>query len=178
MEQLRPKRLTEIFKFSHISNILPYYGYLHEWKVLMERLSTQTNKVWTDNLEAFIKWGENYKTEICLCMNSGRLENFILNFDFNYKFICNFAVELEWFEECIPILTDVLSSNKMMIMSGHSNPISKFWIWKKEKYYRYITYKYKLFVYSEEEASASIPAFNCLNFKNRPANELSEMRDK
>ena len=178
MELLGPKRLTEVFKFSHILNILPYYGFLHEWKILMEKLSTQTNKVWTDNLEVFVKWGENYKTEIWICINTARLESFMLNFDFNYKFISNFVAELDWFEECIPILVDALSSNKMIFMYGHSNPRSEFWVWKRKKYYKYINYKYKLFIYSEEEASAIIPAINWPNFKNRPFDLLNEEQDK
>ena len=117
MEQLRPKRLTEIFKFSHISNILPYYGYLHEWKVLMERLCTQSSNIWKNNLEAFVKWGENNKTHIFMLYDSEKAKSFISNFNNNYRFIKNITGDDKKFINKIHKIMNILEDDKLIQLS-------------------------------------------------------------
>ena len=61
MENLRSEKLPPNFKFSMIWNILPYYGYLHRWRLLLTGISTETHSIWEENKEAFIWFGKNWK---------------------------------------------------------------------------------------------------------------------
>ena len=63
MEQTNSESLPPIFKLSALCNILPYFGYLHEWKNLLESISMGTNQVWNENRAAFMYWGKDYKQE-------------------------------------------------------------------------------------------------------------------
>ena len=76
MEQTNSKSLPPIFKLSALCNILPYFGYLHEWKNLLESISTGTNQVWNENRAALMHWGKDYKQEIWLIFHN---EEFIKN---------------------------------------------------------------------------------------------------
>ena len=76
MEQTNSKSLPPIFKLSALCNILPYFGYLHEWKNLLESISTGTNQVWNENREALMHWGKDYKQETWLIYYD---EEFIIN---------------------------------------------------------------------------------------------------
>ena len=62
MEQLG-RVLPPIFKFAVLWNILPFYGFLHEWKILLEVISKQTSGIWKKNKEAFMYWGGEYRQE-------------------------------------------------------------------------------------------------------------------
>ena len=76
MEQTNSKSLPQIFKLSALCNILPYFGYLHEWKNLLESISTETNQVWNENRAALMHWGKDYKQETWLIYYK---EEFIIN---------------------------------------------------------------------------------------------------
>ena len=118
METLVPKKLPVVFKFSHLSRILIFYGFLHEWKVLMERLNRESSSIWKHNLEAFIKWGENNKAKMLVKTNSQRLKKFTLNFDDNCKFIRNFSAdEFGLFDDWIPKIMEVWSSDKIVLVT-------------------------------------------------------------
>ena len=76
MEQTNSESLPSIFKLSSLCNILPYFGYLHEWKNLLESISMGTNQVWNENRVALMHWGKDYKQEIWLIFHN---EEFIKN---------------------------------------------------------------------------------------------------
>ena len=76
MEQTNTESLPPIFKLSSLCNILPYFGYLHEWKNLLESISTKTNKVWNEKWTALMHWGKHYKQETWLIY---RYKKFIIN---------------------------------------------------------------------------------------------------
>ena len=56
-------RLPPIFKISVLWNILPYYGYLHKWKILMSKINSGTNEIWMDNEKTLIYLGKEFKIE-------------------------------------------------------------------------------------------------------------------
>ena len=58
IENFNSKLLPPIFKFSMLCRILPYYGFLHEWRVL-QQFNTKTKAIWDDNIDAFIWSGKN-----------------------------------------------------------------------------------------------------------------------
>ena len=74
MEKYFNKQLPKVFKFSNISSILSYYGFLDEWKKLMERLNSQTKVIWENNREAFIYFGEKFKRDVIV--NDSIRDNF------------------------------------------------------------------------------------------------------
>ena len=76
MEQTNSESLPPIFKLSALWNILPYFGYLHEWKNLLESISKGTNQVWNENTAALMHWGKDYKQETWLIY---RDNEFIIN---------------------------------------------------------------------------------------------------
>ena len=73
IETFTQMNLPAIFKFSNLSSILVYYRHLHEWKVLMERLGKLTKKLWENNIEAFIKVGENHNAPIVILYDQKKL---------------------------------------------------------------------------------------------------------
>ena len=60
MENFNSKLLPSIFKFSMLYRILPYYGFLHKWKIL-QKLNTKTKAIWDENIDAFIWSGKSFR---------------------------------------------------------------------------------------------------------------------
>ena len=110
-------KLPSIFKFSYLSRILVYYGYLHEWKVLMERLCTQSCNIWKDNLEAFIKAGENNNAPIVIQHDYAKAKSFISNINDNYRFINSIAGNDELFVKLIHEIMNSLGDDKLIKLS-------------------------------------------------------------
>ena len=67
-------KLPSIFKLSVLINILPYYGYFHEWKSLLVQINTTTNDIWKDNKNTFKHQGKEYKKEIQLAIVEDEIE--------------------------------------------------------------------------------------------------------
>ena len=63
MENFKGDWLSSIFKFSCIVNILPFYGSLPKWMLLMKRLSSETELIWKDNKDAFVIAGKKFKDD-------------------------------------------------------------------------------------------------------------------
>ena len=80
MESISTKKLPPIFKLSLLSKILPYFGYLHDWKWILESMNKKTNDIWDQNKEELKYWGRNLKLSLhlenCLIKLS---ENILLN---------------------------------------------------------------------------------------------------
>ena len=117
METLAQMKVPAILKFSHMSKILVYYGYLHKWKALMERLCTQSSSIWKENLEAFIKWGENNKAPIVLLYDSEKAKSFISNIYGNNKFIRSIAGNDKSFVKLIHKIMNILGDDKLIQLS-------------------------------------------------------------
>ena len=61
--------LPPIFKMYHLWSILPYYGYLHKWKILMNTINKETNEIWEENEKKLIYFGRNFKIERVIRLN-------------------------------------------------------------------------------------------------------------
>ena len=61
MESISTKKLPPIFKLSLLSKILPYFGYLHDWKWILESINKKTNEIWDQNKEELKYWGRDSK---------------------------------------------------------------------------------------------------------------------
>ena len=64
MEKLDSNSLPVAFKFSVLWNILPFYEKLPKWMWLLKLLNSETKKLWEDYEQAFLNWGQNYKSEM------------------------------------------------------------------------------------------------------------------
>ena len=61
MESISNKKLPPIFKLSLLSKILPYFGYLHDWKMILESINKKTNDIWDQNKEELKYLGRDLK---------------------------------------------------------------------------------------------------------------------
>ena len=64
MEKTKEYSLPAIFKLSVLSNLLPYFGFLHEWKIILESMNKKTKKIWEKNIEAFLYLGRDHKFKV------------------------------------------------------------------------------------------------------------------
>ena len=53
-----------MFNMSAFWNIHPYYGYIHSWRRLLEKLNTETKDIWDQNREQLMYIGRDFKREI------------------------------------------------------------------------------------------------------------------
>ena len=66
MESISTKKLPPIFKLSLLSKILPYFGYLHDWKWILESINKKTNDIWNQNKEQLKYLGRDFKLNLYL----------------------------------------------------------------------------------------------------------------
>ena len=64
MESISTKKLPPIFKLSLLSKILPYFGYLHDWKRILQSISKKANDIWDQNKEELKYWGRDLKLSL------------------------------------------------------------------------------------------------------------------
>ena len=63
MEESSRGGLPPVFKMSLLSKILPYFGYLHQWRRLLTEINKETEEIWEENQEIFVYTGRDYKEE-------------------------------------------------------------------------------------------------------------------
>ena len=86
MESISNKKLPPIFKLSLLSKILPYFGYLHDWKMILESINKKTNDIWDQNKEVLKYLGRDLKFRIYLEDSSIKFsENILLKVEL-FKF--------------------------------------------------------------------------------------------
>ena len=66
MESISTKKLPPIFKLPILSKILPYFGYLHDWKRILELTNKKTNDIWNQNKEVLKYLGRDLKLSLHL----------------------------------------------------------------------------------------------------------------
>ena len=96
MESISTKKLPPIFKLSLLSKILPYFGYLHDWKWILESINKKTNDIWDQNKEVLKYLGKDLKLSLPI---DGRLiklsENILLNAEL-FKFQTERFSKFHW----------------------------------------------------------------------------------
>ena len=139
MEQNNSKSLPPIFKLSALCNILPYFGYLHEWKNLLESISMGTNQVWNENRAALMHWGKDYKQETWLIYE---YDKFIINKGIPQNLEL-FTLTTNWFDwvdrkkennriniRLVTILLNKLNINNAIVIDQHiDNWLKSITIW-------------------------------------------------
>ena len=139
MEQTNNKTLPPIFKLSALCNFLPYFGYLHEWKNLLESINTGTNQVWNENRAALMYWGQEYKQETWLIYYD---QEFVINKGIPQNLEL-FTLTTNWFDwvhdikknkwnniRLITILLNRLNTNNAIVIDQHiDNWLKSITIW-------------------------------------------------
>ena len=99
MESISTKKLPPVFKLSLLSKILPYFGYLHDWKWILESMNKKTNDIWDQNKEVLKYWGRDLKLSLHLEESWIKLsENIMLKaelFKFQTQWFVQFHKETE-----------------------------------------------------------------------------------
>ena len=70
MKKERKNRLPPIFKMSVLWNILPYYGHLHTWRMLLGQINRKSRDIWAQNRNQLAYIGKNYRKEIEIIKDS------------------------------------------------------------------------------------------------------------
>ena len=63
MESEIKRKLPPIFKLSLLSSILPYFGYLHEWRKLLTMINRETESIWEENTDIISYIWKDFKQE-------------------------------------------------------------------------------------------------------------------
>ena len=96
MESISNKKLPPIFKLSLLSKILPYFGYLHDWKMILESINKKTNDIWDQNKEVLKYFGRDLKLSLFLENSMIEfLENILLKAEL-FKFQTKRFFEFHW----------------------------------------------------------------------------------
>ena len=139
---MKTTKLPKIFKFSVLWNILPYFGFLHEWKWILQSLNKKTQMMWNLNKDAFIYWGGRQKFKLTLNYNKATLKPIrdLELFTFETIVFCLVDSEMrclypDWFKYNIFIpLIDQLDEGKMILFDARTHEMTTpFSIWSKNE---------------------------------------------
>ena len=162
MEKIGSKSIPPIFKLSSLCHILPYYGFLHQWKFIFELISKKTSVIWDENKEVFKNLGKDHKS-IVVCKYvkhtsyhfPKNAELFVLKLESKYdlnKFIQvgTKGIQSWWFDALILDLLEDLDENKSIIIDeDYQIPANRF--------IRFLT---------KNESAKMVPSSLCTSFKS------------
>ena len=115
------KRLPPIFKMSVLCNILPYYGHLHRWRRLLEKINTKTKDIWDQNREQLMYVGRDFKREIGLHKFTKIKRNLRPNRSWIDLFSLFLLVDVCLNEFDITNLIKNLNENEVIIIDSHDD---------------------------------------------------------
>ena len=150
MERISTEKLPPIFKMSVLWNILPYYGHLHRWRRLLEKINTETKEIWDQNREQLMHIGRDFKREI-------ELDN--LNEDARYLkpnrgwldlFKLSLSDDISENKFDFTTLTDNLSEDEVIIIDSHED----------------IFKDYQIHYWRKDRISDILPAIKCPSYKS------------
>ena len=150
MERTSTKKLPPIFKMSVLWNILPYYGHIHRWRRLLEKINTETKEIWDQNREQLKYVGKKFKKEIEL----DNLNEYARHLRPNRSWLDLFSLSLlndfriNNFD--ITTLIDNLSENEVIIVDSHDD----------------IFKEYQIHFWRKDKISDILPAIKCPSFKS------------
>ena len=151
MEKISPKKLPPIFKMSVLWNILPYYGHIHRWRRLLEKINTETKEIWDQNREQLMYIGRDFKRDIEL--DSFKMYRSELRP--NRSWLNLFSLSLFYYfdiKNCdFTNLIDKLTEDEVIIVDSHDD----------------IFKNYQIHFWSKDCISDILPAINCPSFKSK-----------
>ena len=152
MERIREKRLPPIFKMSVLCNILPYYGHIHRWRRLLEKINTKTKEIWDQNREQLKYIGRDFKKDI-------ELDSFKIYYTRhlrpNRSWLDLFSLTLSCYVDFhnfdLTTLTNNHSEDELIIIDSHDD----------------IFKGYQIYFWSKNRISNILPAIKCPSFKSK-----------
>ena len=148
MEKISTKKLPPIFKMSMLWNILPYYGNLHRWRRLLEKINTKTKDIWDQNREQLMHIGRHFKREIEL-NKSINVRHLRPNRSWIDLFLLSLSDDFDNYEAVFTTLIDNLSEDEVIIIDSHDD----------------IFKRYQIQYWSKDRISDILPAIKCPSFK-------------
>ena len=150
MESISTNKLPPIFKMSVLWNILPYYGHIHRWRRLLEKINTETKEIWDQNREQLMFIGKNFKKEIEL----DNLNEYARHLRPNRSWLDIFSLTLsDYFNISkfdFTTLTDNLSEDEVIIVDSHDD----------------IFKGYQIHFWRKYSISDILPSIKCSSFKS------------
>ena len=143
MQKLDSNSLPVAFTFSVLWNILPFYEKLPKWMWLLKLLNSETKKLWEDYEQAFLNWGQNYKSE----MNSQ--DNDIKLFKQRQQFYSHFYLNNDEIILNSSRILEELDDGTLILFNNSNQEV----------------FDTKLHFADETTLQNYIPAVNCPNFK-------------
>ena len=148
MEKISTKKLPPIFKMSMLCNILPYYGHLHRWRRLLEKINTKTKVIWDQNREQLMYIGRDFKRDIEL----DKLKVYYLrpNRSWLDLFLLSLSDYFHTYGAVFSTLIGNLREDEVIIIDSHDD----------------IFKAYQIRYWSKNRISDILPAINCPSFKS------------
>ena len=161
MERISEKKLPPIFKMSVLWNILPYYGHLHRWRRLLEKINTKTKEIWDQNREQLKYIGRDFKRDIELDELKQSIRRLRPKRSWLDLFSLSLSHDFRYNKFDFTILTSNLTEDEVIIIDSHGA----------------IFKHYQIHFWSKESISDVLPAIKCPSFKSETKNfKTSEKR--
>ena len=150
MERIDTKKLPPIFKMSVLWNILPYYGHLHRWRRLLEKINKKTKDIWDQNREQLMYIGRDFKRDIEL----DNLKEDARHLRPTRSWLDLFSLSLSncfyYYKFDFTTLVDNLSEDEVIVIDSHDD----------------IFKGYQIYFWRKECISDILPAIKCPSFKS------------
>ena len=150
MERISAKRLPPVFKMSVLCIILPYYGNLHRWKRLLEKINTKTKDIWDQNREQLMYIGRDFKRDIELDNLKEKARHSILSRSWIDLFSLSLSSYFYFFKFNFTTLIDNLTEDEVLIVDSHDD----------------IFKAYQIYFWRKDRISDILPAIKCPSFKS------------
>ena len=160
MERIREKKLPPIFKMSVLWNILPYYGHIHRWRRLLEKINTKTKDIWDQNREQLMYIGRDFKREIELIKSKDIKENLRPNRSWLDLFLLSLSDDFHDNKFDFTILVDNLREDEVIMLDSHDD----------------IFKDYQVHFWIKDRIPDILPAIKCPSFKSET--EIFHTSDK
>ena len=159
MESISTKKLPPIFKLSLLSKILPYFGYLHDWKWILESINKKTNDIWDQNKEELKYWGRDLKLSLYLDYSSIKLsENIMLQAEL-FKFKTDRFSKFHWStEKTLDTIKELKIDSLILQLCNQLNEDNAI-VFQKWHYRIYMFYE--IFLQTRTEIAEIIPSSKC-----------------
>ena len=159
MERISEKKLPPIFKMSVLYNILPYYGYIHRWRRLLEKINTETKEIWDQNREQLMYIGRDFKRDIEL--DSFKIYRSKLRPNRSWIDLFSLSLSYDFCKKKFDLtnLIDNLTGDEVIIIDSHDD----------------IFKGYQIHYWSKDCISDILPAIKCPSFKSETKNYKTSM---
>ena len=149
MERISTEKLPPIFKMSVLWNILPYYGHIHRWRRLLEKINTETKEIWDQNREQLMYVGRDFKRDIEL----DKLKIYYLRPSRSWLdlFLLSLSDYFHTYGAVFSTLIGNLREDEVIIIDSHDD----------------IFKAYQIRYWSKNRISDILPAIKCSSFKSK-----------